>query len=264
MSSNSAGIGGGLPPQTSDLANYVLATDGQNAFWEAVAGATITVGTFGSTPTANGATASGSTLTLQPADGTHPGSLTTAAQTLAGVKTFSSVPVAAGLTAPASTALTYTSNVADGAGAVCHVLDTGALVSTSGCKWLSIKTNGSEQYFFGVVGGVNTFSAPGQIKSGTFRLTNGSGYLLQEAAASPLYLYGNATDGATHFNVQVDGQATLSTAGAAALVVANNGTKVSAIETNGTVWGIYFKSPDGTAYLATIANGGTWSIAAAP
>jgi hypothetical protein len=49
----------------------------------------ITVGTFGSTPTANGASLSSQVLTLQPADGTNPGLLTTAAQTLAGAKTFS-------------------------------------------------------------------------------------------------------------------------------------------------------------------------------
>lgn len=50
----------------------------------------VTIGTFGSSPTANGASISGQVLTLQPANGSNPGLITTASQTLAGVKFFSS------------------------------------------------------------------------------------------------------------------------------------------------------------------------------
>lgn len=50
----------------------------------------VTIGTFGSTPTANGALLSGQSLLLQPADGTRPGSISLSAQTMgAGTKTFS-------------------------------------------------------------------------------------------------------------------------------------------------------------------------------
>jgi hypothetical protein len=48
----------------------------------------ITLGSFGSSPSANGASLSGQVLTIQPADSTHPGSVSTGAQTLAGAKTF--------------------------------------------------------------------------------------------------------------------------------------------------------------------------------
>lgn len=48
----------------------------------------ITLGAFGSAPDAKGATLSGQELTLQPADATHPGLLSIAAQTIAGIKTF--------------------------------------------------------------------------------------------------------------------------------------------------------------------------------
>jgi len=47
------------------------------------------VATFGSTPNTAGASISGTSLTLQPADGTNPGGVSTAAQTFAGNKTFS-------------------------------------------------------------------------------------------------------------------------------------------------------------------------------
>lgn len=47
------------------------------------------VGPVGSTPNANAASISGTVLTLQPADGTHPGLMTTGNQTFAGIKNFS-------------------------------------------------------------------------------------------------------------------------------------------------------------------------------
>ena len=50
----------------------------------------ISVGAFGSTPDAKGASLSSQTLTLQPADATHPGAVTTGTQTIAGAKTLSS------------------------------------------------------------------------------------------------------------------------------------------------------------------------------
>lgn len=53
----------------------------------------VTLTAVGSTPSANGASLSGQALTLQPADGTHPGVLTEVAQTIGGVKTFSSAPI---------------------------------------------------------------------------------------------------------------------------------------------------------------------------
>lgn len=50
----------------------------------------VTVGTFGSSPTANGISISSQAITLQPADATHPGAVSTGTQTIAGTKTFSS------------------------------------------------------------------------------------------------------------------------------------------------------------------------------
>jgi hypothetical protein len=51
-------------------------------------GGITTVGVVGSTPNANGASITGTTLTLQPADSTNAGLMTTGTQTLSGSKTF--------------------------------------------------------------------------------------------------------------------------------------------------------------------------------
>lgn len=51
-------------------------------------GGVTTMGTFGSTPNANGGTISGTTLTLQPASNTQPGGVSKTDQTFAGNKTF--------------------------------------------------------------------------------------------------------------------------------------------------------------------------------
>lgn len=48
----------------------------------------VTLAAFGSTPNANAASLSGQILTLQPADGTNPGGVSTGTQTFAGAKTF--------------------------------------------------------------------------------------------------------------------------------------------------------------------------------
>lgn len=58
--------------------------------WIAVAspGEAVAVGPFGSTPNASGLSLSLGTLTVQPADGTHPGAVSTGSQSFAGNKTF--------------------------------------------------------------------------------------------------------------------------------------------------------------------------------
>ena len=51
-------------------------------------GVDVSFAAVGSSPSANGATVAANVVTLQPADGTHPGLVTTSAQTFAGTKTF--------------------------------------------------------------------------------------------------------------------------------------------------------------------------------
>lgn len=66
----------------------------------------ISVTPVGSAPNANAASVAGNTLTLQPADSTNPGVVTTAAQTFAGKKTFGEIE-ATNITFPGLTPLNY-------------------------------------------------------------------------------------------------------------------------------------------------------------
>lgn len=77
-----------------ELINAVQNGSGGSASWGSITGtlsnqtdlqsalnsklSAVTIGSFGSSPNANGASASGGTITLQPADATHPGGLTAA------------------------------------------------------------------------------------------------------------------------------------------------------------------------------------------
>ncbi len=58
----------------------------------------VTLTAVGAAPSANGASLSGQALTLQPADATHPGLVTTGTQTFAGAKTLSSAPTLSTMT----------------------------------------------------------------------------------------------------------------------------------------------------------------------
>lgn len=66
----------------------------------------VTLTAVGSTPSANGASLSGQALTLQPADGTNPGLLTSGTQTIGGAKTFSSTIAASNFSGSSSGANT--------------------------------------------------------------------------------------------------------------------------------------------------------------
>ena len=86
-------------PKTDGTANQVLATNGSGvASWQTPTTAVTTVGSIAATSDANGATISGSTITLTPADATNGGIVTNGTQTFAGDKTFSKDLTVNGLT----------------------------------------------------------------------------------------------------------------------------------------------------------------------
>ena len=242
MASNSAGIGGLLPPQTTDVASYILTTDGQTASWEASSaslpsqggnsgkylttngtvaswasvvalpdqtgnngkflttngttaswaagiGGVTTMQAVGAVPNANAGSISGADLTLQPADGSFPGVVTTAAQTFAGLKTFN-----------------------DGCFASPNVK------------------------IFETAAGLG----PGIVLSSFC-------YLASSGGGATMAINANNT-----LNVQMGGNTKL---------FFDSGTPTIADFTGlGVGGGFKLKSPDGTVYTCTIANGGTWSI----
>ena len=103
------------------------------ATWVTPSSGVTSLSAIGSTPNANGATISGSTLNLEPASASFPGAITTGTQTIAGAKTFSgdtyfSSKVAIGTT------------TTDGNGAVIKVTSgtTGLSFTTDDINWTRI------------------------------------------------------------------------------------------------------------------------------
>ena len=101
------------------------------------AGGVTSVGTFsGSTSYANGASISGSTLTLGAADASNPGLVSTGSQTFAGAKTFNGgIAVAGGQSITLTGGITSTRPVSPTAGMLYFDQTTGQLLTYSGSKW---------------------------------------------------------------------------------------------------------------------------------
>jgi len=113
---------------TSNDNSVVITPSGLTIDLSATGGGNLTIDPVGSSPNAYGATASSLTLTLQPADGTHPGVVTALAQTIGGAKTFSTAPILSSLTASLPLQLDGSKNIT----AVALDLTSGTLVSGKG------------------------------------------------------------------------------------------------------------------------------------
>jgi hypothetical protein len=121
----------------------------------------VSLASVGSTPAAAGASLSGQVLTLQPADGTHPGLLTTGSQTIAGNKTFSGTDFECQYLTAANQIRAaqgfYNANLSqpcfiraapsDGAGAVLGVTDGDNTLTVSGAKLHSFRNRAVEKAF---------------------------------------------------------------------------------------------------------------------
>lgn len=96
----------------TSINSSVTVTNGSGTIDLSVAaGGGLSLGTFGSTPNADGLSLTAGVLNMQPADGTNPGGISTSAQTIAGVKTFSSAPNLSSLTASQALVLDGSKNV---------------------------------------------------------------------------------------------------------------------------------------------------------
>jgi hypothetical protein len=111
--------------------------------WASPSGITA-LAAIGSTANANGASISGTTLTLQPANATYGGVVTTAAQTFAGAKTFSSDAIVNGMTVGKGT-FSVTSNTSIGNAALNSITSsTGGSSTAIGYQALKAATTGGQ------------------------------------------------------------------------------------------------------------------------
>lgn len=101
----------------------------------------LTLAAFGSSPNDNAASLSGQVLTLQPADATHPGGVSTTTQTFTGVKTFNNAIYAAGGIDVASTGGTDTLTIGITNADVINIGRSGATINLQGDTFYQNVTN---------------------------------------------------------------------------------------------------------------------------
>lgn len=138
--------------------------------------AVFSLGAFGSTPSANGAVYSAGVLTLEPADATHPGGVTTGAQTFAGTKTFSST-ISGSINGNAATATALAANPTDcAANQYANAIDAGANLTCSQVTYAQISGTPTLYYQTVVSIGVGSMTQrPNLGFSSAFTLTDNSG-----------------------------------------------------------------------------------------
>lgn len=241
MASNSAGVGSGLPYQ-GDSSGLYLTTDGTTASWASVGGGggVDTIGTFSTTGITNGASISGTTLTLGPADGTKPG-------LLKALGNVGSTPAAAG--ASLGTDGTLTLQPAD---------DTHPGVVTTGAQtWAGVKTFSGTGTM--AVDGGNLTGAPDSDAAGhaafvldtTTTLAGGADVLHVNIHGFNLFKI-NAAGGATFYaSGSLTTPANVYMVGTAVLDMATGGSAGSSIK---------MKSADGTTFTLTVSNAGALVI----
>lgn len=133
----------------------------------------VTLAAVGSSPSANGASLSSQVLTLQPADATHPGLMTTGTQTIAGVKTWNGEQHIVGQTAATTTLLV--TGAASESGKFFDVQTSGA------ASLFNINSVGNFNFGSGILtvggqiqtqsgsAGTPTYSVSGETSSGLYR-----------------------------------------------------------------------------------------------
>lgn len=220
----------------------------------------VTLASVGSTPAAAGASLSGQVLTLQPADGTNGGVVSTAAQTIAGAKTFTSGILAPSLTVNTAATLTLTGNVADSGSNNAVVIDNTTAL-TGSTRLVSLKNAGVEKL---------VVLQNGTVQTSTVQLTTGiNSNAYYTNTATTMDVRSTVANGGSAVGVQVGTINTMSTSGAKLVSFINNSTEKAFVGYDGNIEttvvgsGFILKSPDGTRYRITVANGGALSTTAA-
>lgn len=192
----------------------------------------VTIGTFGSTPDAKGASISAQVVTMQPADATHPGEVSAAAQTFGGVKTF-----AAGIAssvASGADAITLASGQRVGMAASAYITNAGSNTIVECGGWNLLIQNGGLIVPAGFTANFNG----GATTSGNVVMN----------------ISGNTTDGGSAIGVKLRTNNTFSTAGSKLVSVQNNTTEVQATDLNGKIIFSQYTDNSGTAGATTISK----------
>jgi hypothetical protein len=224
-----------------------------------------TMAAIGSSPNANGASISGSTLTLQPANGSFGGVVTTGTQTFGGAKTFNgNVTMGGDLTVDTNTLFVDSTNNAIGIG-------TTSIGTTDGTHRYKIEVSESANYALAtnVKNTSNGTSAYAEYRAtndingtvefgiGGSGLTGGSGTLYGNRA----YIISSNADGMT-FNTELGGDILFATSDSQKLLLQDDGdlilgvsdttgqllvldTKTDAGDPTGVDGGMYYNSNAG-------------------
>ncbi len=167
--------------------------------WSVPEAFSLSVGSFGSTPNAGGASYLSGVLTMQPADASHPGMVSTGAQSWSGQKTFAdgvTSQVSGGPAFLTGTNASYASDGAvrltsqdtDGGSAIAAIVDTSTAWSTSGAKLFVWKNNGVEKASISRTGTLTTagaVTATGAVTGSNLSGTNTGDIILAPFGSAP-------------------------------------------------------------------------------
>jgi len=181
--------------------------------------------------------------------------------------------------AAAGSGLTHKASVADGAAAIAHKFTNANALSTAGAKIASFYSDNAstEELYIDKDGSFvptsdasQTLGASGARWNAFVRdLSDGSVVRWQILTGSYNYYRGTTANGAAAVNHIFDTSVSYTTAGAKLISIRNLSSEKAFLDKDGQYEnttagnGIILKSPDGTRYRLTIANGGTVSVAAA-
>lgn len=266
--SGSDNVMGVIAPDASTTKVLVSGGASANPSWQTLGSGALALGAFGSTPNSSGASLSGATLTLQPADGTNPGGVSILAQTLAGVKTFSSAPVMSALTASqvvvtdsgkalASLAYASANTVSaivqrDGSGNFSAGTITASLTGTASGN----TTISANQYGVVLSGAANVLQVLAPDSSATKVLKSGG------ASANPSWLaYDNANTVSTLVFRDSSGNFSAGTITATLSGTATNATNVAttSVSTNATYYPLFVASSSNGNQAASLGTGLTFN-----
>ncbi|MFZ2593148.1 MAG: immunoglobulin-like domain-containing protein, partial [Minisyncoccia bacterium] len=204
---NTANLAYTLPVTAPTGGQILSSTAGGVLSWVSAGASFITsLGAVGATPNANGASVASGVLTLQPADATNPGVVTTGAQTFAGIKTFNAdvavnggdITASAGLNITPTTSLTLnpTTSLTATSGAGSNISIT---TGTTGA--LSLDTGTTGAITLGTNANAKTITLGNNTGATALNFTSGTGLQTFTSSATTTGAFSFVGNGVTTANV---------------------------------------------------------------